>query len=127
MKKGFLFVLFLVTCANVFSQELPHSICKNCWNPDSLGNHRVAIRVTSSGKYAKALIPWRRRDRNPGDKRIIIEDAETKQKLLNVKQVRLTVSPGKSILSRLQEPVFIMFIICLAKMKAALIIQKEFI
>ncbi|MDQ6901950.1 MAG: DUF6067 family protein, partial [Bacteroidota bacterium] len=95
MKKGFLFVLFLVTCANVFSQELPHSICKNCWNPDSLGNHRVAIRVTSSGKYAKALIPWRRRDRNPGDKRIIIEDAETKQKLLNVKTGTLNRESGE--------------------------------
>ena len=31
------------------------------------------------------IIPWRRRDNNPEDKRIIIQDGQTKGKITNVK------------------------------------------
>ena len=95
MKKGFFVVLFLVSCVNAFSQKMSFTTCKNCWNPDSLGNHRVALGFAGSGKYAKAIIPWRRRDRNPQDKRIIIQDAKTKQKILNIKTGILNRESGE--------------------------------
>ncbi len=95
MKKGFFGVIFLITCVNVFSQELSYTTCKNCWNPDSLGNQRVVLKFASSGKYAKAIIPWRRRDRNPQAKRIIIQDAKTKQKIVNIKTGILNRESGE--------------------------------
>jgi hypothetical protein len=95
MKKGFFALLFLVSCVNAFSQKLSFTTCKNCWNPDSLGNHRVVLAFAGSGKYAKAIIPWRRRDRNPQDKRIIIQDAKTKQKILNIKTGILNRESGE--------------------------------
>ena len=95
MKKGFFALLFFVSCVNAFSQKLSFTTCKNCWNPDSLGNHRVVLAFASSGKYAKAIIPWRRRDRNPQDKRIIIQDAKTKQKILNIKTGILNRESGE--------------------------------
>ncbi len=85
MKKELLSFIFLFTGITVFSQQIPYTNCTNCWNPDSLGNHRVVITFSSNGKFAKAIIPWRRRDIDPQDKRIIIEDAKTQQRILNVK------------------------------------------
>jgi hypothetical protein len=39
----------------------------NSWNPDSLGNHRAVVNVTTAGPAAKVTIEWRRRD-EPADK-----------------------------------------------------------
>jgi hypothetical protein len=85
MKKLLAAFIFLFILSLAFSQELNFTNCNNCWNPDSLGNHRAVLVFTNSGRYAKAMIPWRRRDENPQDKRIIIEDAKTQQRILNVK------------------------------------------
>jgi len=95
MKKGLLGFTFLFLCSTVFSQELSFTNCTSCWNPDSLGNHRVVLQFYNTGKYAKAIIPWRRRDENPQDKRIIIEDAKTQQRILNVKSGTLNREFGE--------------------------------
>jgi hypothetical protein len=88
------FVSFCIV-STAFPQELKFTNCTNCWNPDSLGNHRVVLVFNRPGKYAKAIIPWRRRDENPENKRIIIEDAKTKQKILNVKTGTLNRETGE--------------------------------
>jgi len=59
------------------NQSIPYSICTNCWNSDSLGNHRAVVKVEKKTDWVKVSIPWRRRDENPQDKRIIIQDAQT--------------------------------------------------
>jgi Family of unknown function (DUF6067) len=85
MKKTlFAFILFFAGI-NVYAQNIPYTNCAKCWVPDSLGNHRVVLTFNGSGKVAKAIIPWRRRDNNPENKRIIIQDAKTLQKITNVK------------------------------------------
>lgn len=76
----FSFLSFLTLNA----QDISYSICTDCWNADSLGNHRSVIEFTGEGKIAKVIIPWRRRDNDPQDKRIIVENAKTGQKILNV-------------------------------------------
>ncbi len=80
----FAFILFFAGI-NVYAQNIPYTNCTKCWVPDSLGNHRVVLTFNGSGKVAKAIIPWRRRDSNPENKRIIIQDAKTLQKIINVK------------------------------------------
>jgi hypothetical protein len=78
------FVLFFCFDATQ-AQELKYSACTNCWNADSLGNHRAVVQFSGEGRVAKVIIPWRRRDGDPQDKRILVEDAKTGQKILNVK------------------------------------------
>ncbi len=95
MKKVLAACVFLAIVPTAFSQELNFTNCTNCWNPDSLGNHRVILVFTNSGKYAKAIIPWRRRDEDPQYKRIIIEDAKTGQRILNVKAATLNREYGE--------------------------------
>ena len=85
MKRKLIFLVLIVTGFSAFSQEIPHTNCDGCWNPDSLGNHRVVLKYNGTDKVAKATILWRRRDEHPELKRIIVEDAATHQKVLNVK------------------------------------------
>ncbi|HEY5406140.1 MAG TPA: hypothetical protein VIJ92_03595 [Ginsengibacter sp.] len=40
MKKIVLAFILLVIVIPVVSQVLSFTTCTNCWNPDSLGNHR---------------------------------------------------------------------------------------
>ena len=75
--------------------EIKYSSGNNSWNPDSLGNHRAVVEFNDTGKIAKVIIPWRRRDKDPQDKRIIVEDAKTKQKILNIKSGMLNREYGE--------------------------------
>ena len=85
MKRKLLTLILLLAGFTVYAQDIPYTNCPNCWAPDSLGNHRVVLEFNSAGNIAKAIIPWRRRDNDPQDKRIIIEDGTTHQKVINVK------------------------------------------
>ncbi|WP_432326429.1 glycoside hydrolase domain-containing protein [Mucilaginibacter sp. P25] len=85
MKKQFLAITFLLSGFAASAQKVPYTNCDKCWLADSLGNHRVVLTFNGTGKVAKAVINWRRRDNEPENKRIIIEDAKTKQKITNVK------------------------------------------
>ena len=67
--------------------EIKYTNCNNCWNPDSLGNHRAVINVNSNANWAKVIIPWRRRDTNPQNKRIIIQDAQTNNLITDYKVI----------------------------------------
>ena len=61
--------------ASTLAQATPYRLGR--WNPDSLGNQRVVLRVDSTLTLTavRALIPWRRRDPSPEAKRVIVTDA----------------------------------------------------
>ena len=59
------------------------------WNADSLGNHRVVLKVEKSADVVLAHIPWRRRDLNPENKGIMIVDAKSGQIVNNVLPVTI--------------------------------------
>ncbi|GAC1312117.1 MAG: DUF6067 family protein [Mucilaginibacter sp.] len=85
MKKQFLILFFLLAAITAHAQHIRYTNCPGCWLLDSLGNHRVVINFNGTGKIAKAIIPWRRRDNDPENKRIIVQDAATHRKIRNVK------------------------------------------
>ncbi len=85
MKKHLIFVCLMAICNIVFAQSVQYINTNNAWNADSLGNHRVRIQFSGTGNIAKAVIEWRRRDEQPEQKRIIVVDAKTQQRILNVK------------------------------------------
>ena len=84
MKKllsGLLFFCFLSTLS---AQEIAYTDGHNSWNADSLGNQRAVVQFNGDGKVARVIIPWRRRDADAADKKIIVVDAQTNQLILNV-------------------------------------------
>ncbi|MFT3980438.1 MAG: DUF6067 family protein [Ferruginibacter sp.] len=82
----FLFFTYSILSSQLLqAQQLTYADGNNSWNPDSLGNHRAVLQFTGTGAVAKAIIDWRRRDNNPDQKRIIVQDASTGKKILNVK------------------------------------------
>jgi hypothetical protein len=64
------------------------------WQEDSLGNHRAVVQFSGKGKIARVVIPWRRADDSPHLKRIIVQDAKTGNKILNVKTQLVTGEKG---------------------------------
>ncbi len=97
MKKQLFALILLLPGLAAQAQKIPYTNCKNCWLPDSLGNHRVVLTFNGTGKVAKVIIPWRRRDNDPENKRVIIEDAQTKQKVTNVKLGAITRESGEVV------------------------------
>ncbi|PWA11767.1 hypothetical protein DB891_02130 [Flavobacterium laiguense] len=73
-----------MTTGALRAQELKYTDGNNSWNPDLLGNHRAIVQFSGSGTVAKTTIEWRRRDENPDQKRIIVQDAKTGKDILNV-------------------------------------------
>ncbi|HEU4697546.1 MAG TPA: glycoside hydrolase domain-containing protein [Gemmatimonadales bacterium] len=66
------------------------------WNPDSLGNHRAVVRVATSAKPADAVrahLAWRRRDRHPELKRIVVT-TEAGARVANAVARRVTREAG---------------------------------
>lgn len=63
------------------------------WDADSLGNHRVVVSVEKPADAVLATLDWRRRDRNPEAKNLIVVDATTGKRVFNV--CRFTVNREK--------------------------------
>ncbi|MBL7849940.1 MAG: hypothetical protein JNN04_03480 [Cyclobacteriaceae bacterium] len=74
MRSLFAALFVCLAAFSAFSQEIPYTVCENCWNPDSLGNHRAVVTVPAPGKSASVRIEWRRRDLNPERKMILVTD-----------------------------------------------------
>lgn len=95
MKKIILSLVIFVCFNHLKAQTIPYRSGNNSWNEDSLGNHRIVIAFTGEGRIAKAVIPWRRNDVNPSQKRIIVEDAKTRAKILNVQARSVSNETGE--------------------------------
>jgi hypothetical protein len=95
MKKQFVAIILLLGSFTASAQKIPYTNCEKCWLPDSLGNHRVVLTFNGTGDFASVIIPWRRRDIDAEQKRIIVEDAKTHQKITNVKVVKIDRESGK--------------------------------
>ena len=65
--------ILLVPCAanrSALAQEPAYGL--GSWPADSLGNQRVVLRVDTAAPAVRVHIPWRRRDRHPEIRRIIL-------------------------------------------------------
>lgn len=73
---SFLLVLFS-TSAYSQHQKINYSIPETPWDED-YGNHRTEIIVNAKSDAVYVMIPWRRRDSDPQQKRLIITDLQGK-------------------------------------------------
>ncbi|MEO6313695.1 MAG: glycoside hydrolase domain-containing protein [Chitinophagaceae bacterium] len=83
-------VLLACICS---AQPIRYTNGADSWNADSLGNHRAVVKYNGMGKPARVIIQWRRRDKDPGSKRIIVEAAGGRQ-IDNVSVNKLTRETG---------------------------------
>ncbi|MFT4154832.1 glycoside hydrolase domain-containing protein [Parafilimonas sp.] len=94
MKQLLTFIVLLFAGSAALAQQTSYINTANAWDADSLGNHRVVLHFNGIGNAAAASIEWRRRDENPEQKRIIVVDAKTNQRILNVKLNNITRERG---------------------------------
>jgi len=79
----FFFLLLLLNSCQPSSHDnntapvLPYGT--GSWDSEQLGNHRVVLYVDSLSDAVRVHIPWRRRDKHPEQKRIILTDTTGKQ------------------------------------------------
>ena len=98
-------VLSFLYCSNpLFAQQIQYTDGHNSWNPDSLGNHRAILIFNGKGNSAKAIIDWRRRDDHPELKRIIVQDAKTAKKVLNVHAIEINRERGTILFEPISGP-----------------------
>lgn len=94
-KKLLLFSFFLggigLTCQ---AQKLNYTNATQPWAYDSLGNHRILVKVDKVADVVKVVIPWRRRDIHPEEKMVFVVDAKTNQRIYNVEQKDFTRENG---------------------------------
>lgn len=78
MKKVFICVMALLSAMPMLAQKgfKPDASYygSNYWTPDTLGDVRAVVSVGNSADYVKAFIPWRRRDKAPEKKSVVIMD-----------------------------------------------------
>ncbi len=104
-------LLIVLSAASLFAADgiLKYSNGNNSWNADSLGNHRIVVRL-SEKEYRKdphsasVAIPWRRRDEHPELKGLIIIDAKTQQRVMNVIRGVTTRVNGEIIFEPISGP-----------------------
>jgi len=88
----------LLFTATAFSQlPSPALYGIGTWDADSLGNHRVVLRVDRKTDAAFAEIPWRRRDRRPDQKNLILVDSATGRRVMNVRWLSLDNERGTAV------------------------------
>src|ERR1035437_869187 len=68
--------------------EVPYGVAKEPW-AEGLGNHRAMVRVEQKADAVLVKIPWRRRDRDPERKHILVVDAASGQRVTNIARLHL--------------------------------------
>jgi hypothetical protein len=74
----FLLVFFLTILTGGFAQSIRYSVPSKPWSED-LGSHRAEIKVALNSDVVYVNIPWRRRDRDAGQKCLVITDGKGKR------------------------------------------------
>lgn len=77
-------------------QEVPYGVADKLWE-EGLGAHRAVIRVENAADAVLADIPWRRRDRDPARKALIVAEAASGQRVSNVAVLEMTREAGRIV------------------------------
>lgn len=78
-----------------YDSEIKYSVPSVVWNQD-LGNHRAEISIKHATETVHVLLPWRRRDANPEQKRIIVTD-QSGQEMKNILRMNINNEFGEFV------------------------------
>jgi hypothetical protein len=82
--------------ALISAQDIPYTVAERPWT-EPLGNHRARVHVSAPAEAVAARLPWRRRDRDPEKKAVIVIDATTGQRVKNVLVGRIDRECGEFV------------------------------
>jgi hypothetical protein len=83
------FLRFMLTTGPVLAlDEATYGVARKPWE-EGQGSHRAVVHVEEKADAVRVNIPWRRRDRDPERKRIIVVDAASNQPITNLARLRL--------------------------------------
>ncbi len=88
-------ILVFCGCRDMATQPVTYGTGQ--WDKLIYGNHRAVVEVAKNADAVMVRIPWRRRDANPENKKIIIIDADANTPVENIKAVRITGFAGELI------------------------------
>ena len=74
------------------------------WDADVYGTHRAVVRVRIPADAAWAHVPWRRRDREPENKEILVISAATGTRVKNVARVEVNREYGDLVFQPIDGP-----------------------
>ncbi len=99
MKKIVLTLTGFLAIGSIFAQDkpIPSLYGTGVWNADSLGNHRVVVAVDEPSDAVVADLHWRRRDFDPEGKNLIVVDAETGKRIMNVARFLINREKGEVV------------------------------
>jgi len=93
---GGLLTTSLLTATAAMAADVPYGVADKPW-AEELGNHRAVVRVDQKAEAVLVRIPWRRRDYDADKKDIIVIDAATGNRIVNV--ARLSVDREVGVLA----------------------------
>ncbi len=77
------------------AQSAPRTVASTPWDAELLGNHRAVIRVTEGGRFAHVQVVWRRPDRHPELKGVLLVSETGSAAIANVRRGVITQDIGE--------------------------------
>ena len=77
------------------AQSVPFTVATQSWDSEAFGNHRAVINVTSDGRFAHVVIPWRRPDRHPELKGVLVMAERGGAAIANVRRGATSQETGE--------------------------------
>jgi hypothetical protein len=90
---GMLATFLCALLSIAYGQSVKYVNGNNSWDADSLGNHRAVVNVVTASPVCKVLLEWRRHD-DPTNKGVIVVDAKSNKRILNVKAESISRENG---------------------------------
>ena len=66
----------------------PYRVATEAW-PESFGNHRAVLEISSDEEAVRIDLPWRRHDRDPQKRMLLLVSAETGDTIFNIHRIRV--------------------------------------
>lgn len=85
---GTQFILAILVTWGCAGDQGMYRVARSPW-PESFGNHRALLEVHSDGEAMRIEIPWRRHDRDPEKRMLLLVSAETGDTVRNIRRIRV--------------------------------------
>lgn len=89
-----LLLLFLLAVPSAPAQDVAWRVATDKWDTSTLGHHRAVVVVEQAASAARVEIPWRRRDRDPASRLVVVTDAAGRR-VTNVRRGLMTRESGE--------------------------------
>ena len=87
----------LAACAlhPLAAQSPVFAVADSAWDPETFGNHRAVVQVDAPGRFVHVTVPWRRPDRHPETKAVIVVAERGGAAVANVRRGAITQAAGE--------------------------------